>query len=204
MIGIIMIILIVGYLPTLTITSYASDNILSKSSAVEDKTESIQKITTNTTTSDGKILSNGYLLESKKAPEFQKIEQSINTGNQNQSISIASLKGKVVFIEFWTYSCINTLRTLPHLIDWDDKYSDDGLVIVGVHTPEFEFEKNMAGGKYSIKISNAIGQVILVKQVNHAAGSSSEPIQVNTLAKGTYQMEILQPDGTKTGLSFIY
>lgn len=166
MIGIIMIILIVGYLPTLTITSYASDNILSKSSAVEDKTESIQKITTNTTTSDGKILSNGYLLESKKAPEFQKIEQSINTGNQNQSISIASLKGKVVFIEFWTYSCINTLRTLPHLIDWDDKYSDDGLVIVGVHTPEFEFEKNMDNVKsavqryginYPVILDNAMG-----------------------------------------------
>jgi cytochrome c biogenesis protein CcdA/thiol-disulfide isomerase/thioredoxin len=55
-------------------------------------------------------------------------------------LSIASLHGKVVLVDFWTYSCINCLRTLPHLNAWYAAYQKDGLVIVGVHTPEFAFE----------------------------------------------------------------
>ncbi len=54
----------------------------------------------------------------------------------------ASLQGKVVLIDFWTYSCINCLRTLPYIKAWNDKYKDSGLVIIGVHTPEFPFEKD--------------------------------------------------------------
>jgi len=73
------------------------------------------------------------------APDLQGIKGYINT---DESISLKDLKGKVVLIDFWTYSCINCIRTLPFLKDWDDKYSDDGLVIIGVHSPEFEFEKD--------------------------------------------------------------
>ena len=51
------------------------------------------------------------------------------------------LRGKVVLIDFWTYTCVNCIRTFPFLRDWHQKYADDGLVIVGVHAPEFEFEK---------------------------------------------------------------
>ena len=51
------------------------------------------------------------------------------------------LRGKVVLIDFWTYSCINCIRTLPYLRTWYERYADEGLVIVGVHTPEFHFEK---------------------------------------------------------------
>ncbi len=51
------------------------------------------------------------------------------------------LRGKVVLIDFWTYFCINCIRTLPYLRTWYDRYADEGLVIVGVHTPEFHFEK---------------------------------------------------------------
>jgi thiol-disulfide isomerase/thioredoxin len=58
-----------------------------------------------------------------------------------QPLDLASLKGKVVLLDFWTYSCINCQRTLPYLTAWYDKYKDDGLVIIGVHTPEFGFEK---------------------------------------------------------------
>jgi len=72
------------------------------------------------------------------APDLQGIKGYINT---DESISLANLKGKVVLIDFWTYSCINCIRTLPYLTDWDAKYRDDGLVIIGVHSPEFEFEK---------------------------------------------------------------
>jgi thiol-disulfide isomerase/thioredoxin len=54
---------------------------------------------------------------------------------------VRGLEGKVVLIDFWTYSCINCLRTLPHLKAWDQAYRDDGLTIIGVHSPEFAFER---------------------------------------------------------------
>ena len=57
-------------------------------------------------------------------------------------LSIKSLRGKVVMVDFWTYTCINCIRTLPYLKNWHEKYADKGLVIIGVHTPEFEFEKS--------------------------------------------------------------
>ena len=55
--------------------------------------------------------------------------------------SLEELRGEVVLIDFWTYTCVNCIRTLPYLRDWHEKYGDIGLTIVGVHTPEFEFEK---------------------------------------------------------------
>ena len=59
-------------------------------------------------------------------------------------LTMAALRGKVVVVDFWTYSCVNCVRTIPYLRAWYDAYHDKGLVIVGVHTPEFEFEKNTA------------------------------------------------------------
>jgi thiol-disulfide isomerase/thioredoxin len=58
-------------------------------------------------------------------------------------LTAAGLRGKVVLIDFWTYSCINWIRTLPHVRAWAEKYKDQGLMVIGVHTPEFEFEKNV-------------------------------------------------------------
>lgn len=72
------------------------------------------------------------------APELTGIINWINS----PPLSIMMLQGKVVLIDFWTYSCINCLRTLPYLEKWYKEYKDQGLVIIGVHTPEFEFEKN--------------------------------------------------------------
>jgi cytochrome c biogenesis protein CcdA/thiol-disulfide isomerase/thioredoxin len=71
------------------------------------------------------------------APELTNISAWINSDPQ----TIASLKGKVVLVDFWTYSCINCIRTQPYLNTWYDKYKDDGFVILGIHTPEFAFEK---------------------------------------------------------------
>jgi cytochrome c biogenesis protein CcdA/thiol-disulfide isomerase/thioredoxin len=71
------------------------------------------------------------------APELQGIVEWINGG----PLSIAELRGRVVLIDFWTYSCVNCLRTLPHLKAWDRSYRDDGLTVVGVHAPEFAFER---------------------------------------------------------------
>lgn len=72
------------------------------------------------------------------APELVGIDGWINS----EPLKIADLKGKVVLIDFWTYSCINCIRTLPYLEKWYAKYKTQGFVVIGVHTPEFEFEKN--------------------------------------------------------------
>jgi cytochrome c biogenesis protein CcdA/thiol-disulfide isomerase/thioredoxin len=65
--------------------------------------------------------------------------------------SIASLRGKVVLVNFWTYSCVNCLRTLPYVKAWADKYAGRGLVVVGVHTPEFAFEKESANVQRALR-----------------------------------------------------
>jgi thiol-disulfide isomerase/thioredoxin len=80
------------------------------------------------------------------APEFKGITSYINTNGTK----LSDLKGKVVLVDFWTYSCINCIRTLPYLVDWNQKYSDKGLVIVGIHSPEFEFEKNIDNVKQAV------------------------------------------------------
>lgn len=79
----------------------------------------------------------------KVAPEFQITGDIINIKNNSQHLTMAGLKGKVVLVNFWTYSCINVLRTIPHLIDWNTKYANKGLVIDDIHSPEFNFEKNI-------------------------------------------------------------
>ncbi len=68
------------------------------------------------------------------------IEGWINTAN-GKPLTLAALRGRVVLVDFWTYSCINCLRTLPHLKAWDASYRAAGLTIVGVHSPEFAFER---------------------------------------------------------------
>jgi thiol-disulfide isomerase/thioredoxin len=83
----------------------------------------------------------------KKAKEFSKISEYINT----KPISLNDLKDKVILVDFWTYSCINCIRTIPYLNEWYDKYSDKGLVIVGIHTPEFDFEKNSDNVKSAVQ-----------------------------------------------------
>jgi len=94
------------------------------------------------------VLKDGIYL---KSPELVGIEGYINT---KEGLSIESLKGKVVLIDFWTYTCINCLRTLPYLASWDKKYSDKGLVIIGVHTPEFNFEKKYENVLNAVKENN--------------------------------------------------
>ena len=73
-----------------------------------------------------------------QAPEIKGIKAWIN----NEPLTIEELRGNVVLVDFWTYSCVNCIRTFPALKQWHAKYADDGLVIIGVHSPEFEFEKD--------------------------------------------------------------
>src|SRR5919198_543334 len=97
-----------------------------------------------------------------RAPDFAHVSAWLNTPS-DRPLSLASLRGKVVLVDFWTYSCINCLRTLPHLEAWDRAYRKDGLVIVGVHTPEFAFEHSLSnvrkatrrlGVRYPVALDN--------------------------------------------------
>lgn len=72
------------------------------------------------------------------APELRGISATFNDGGE--PLTLASLRGRVVLLDFWTYSCINCLRTIPHLESLYERYRDDGLTVLGVHTPEFAFE----------------------------------------------------------------
>ena len=84
------------------------------------------------------------------APSFTGLGQWINTPGE-RPLSMAGLRGKVVLIDFWTYSCVNCLRTLPHLRAWDRTYRGQGLSIVGVHTPEFAFEHEVGNVRSAVK-----------------------------------------------------
>jgi cytochrome c biogenesis protein CcdA/thiol-disulfide isomerase/thioredoxin len=74
------------------------------------------------------------------APEFVGTERWFNTPG-DRPLSLRPLRGRVVLVDFWTYSCINCIRTLPYLNAWNARYRKDGLTIVGIHTPEFPFER---------------------------------------------------------------
>ena len=96
------------------------------------------------------------------APEFKDISLWINS----EPLSLRALRGKVVVLDFWTYSCVNCLRTLPHVKEWYAAYRDAGLVIVGVHTPEFSFERvasnvrrevDSLGIEYPVALDNQFG-----------------------------------------------
>ncbi len=84
----------------------------------------------------------------KKAPELVGIAKYLNTTPEELKNEI---KGKVVLYDIWTYSCINCVRTLPYITAWDDKYSEQGLLIIGIHSPEFEFEKDPENVKIAIE-----------------------------------------------------
>src|SRR5262249_5929576 len=66
-------------------------------------------------------------------------------------LTAPALRGKVVLVDFWTYTCINWLRTLPYVRAWHEKYRNHGLVVVGVHAPEFAFEKNIDNVRRSVQ-----------------------------------------------------
>jgi thiol-disulfide isomerase/thioredoxin len=99
------------------------------------------------------------MMDVANAPELTGIAAWINS----PPLTMESLRGKVVLVDFWTYSCINCIRTQPYLNTWYEKYEKDGLVIIGVHAPEFAFEKiennvressQKSGIKYPIALDN--------------------------------------------------
>jgi len=125
-----------------------------------------QFTSTNTTAAEQQLISHltqhadsNEVADAGKAPPLNGATQWLNSPPLNDD----ALRGKVVLVDFWTYSCINCLRTLPYLKAWDEKYRSQGLVIVGVHAPEFTFEKDIhnveqavqeLGVKYPVAIDN--------------------------------------------------
>ena len=81
------------------------------------------------------------------APNFTGISNWFNSA----PLSIADLRGKVVLVDFWTYGCVNCVNTLPHVTELYAKYRDRGLVVVGVHTPEFPFERSASNVQAALK-----------------------------------------------------
>lgn len=85
------------------------------------------------------------------APRLAGIARWLNS----PPLDLEALRGKVVLVDFWTYACVNCARAVPHVVRWHTKYKDQGLVVIGVHTPEFGFERNAASvqkaiGRYAI------------------------------------------------------
>jgi cytochrome c biogenesis protein CcdA/thiol-disulfide isomerase/thioredoxin len=121
---------------TLIITGYDKkfQTYISENTPFNFDAISARLIPSNGTTAKSGVLN----VEAYKAPEFTGIENWINSKPQ----TIAALKGKVVLVDFWTYSCINCIRTQPYLKAWYKTYKDSGFEIIGVHAPEFSFEKN--------------------------------------------------------------
>jgi thiol-disulfide isomerase/thioredoxin len=95
--------------------------------------------------------------QSPLAPDFQGIENWFNS----QPLSIEQLRGKVVLVDFWAFDCINCRNHMPHVNEWHERYKAQGLVVVGVHTPEFAFEKSPGNLKKAIErlgIRHAVAQ----------------------------------------------
>ncbi len=88
-----------------------------------------------------------YNVQPYAAPQFTDLQQWINSKPQQ----LSDLKGKVVLVDFWTYSCINCIRNNPYLEKWYETYKDDGLVVIGMHAPEFAFEKIPANVQKAVK-----------------------------------------------------
>ncbi|MGH1568768.1 MAG: redoxin family protein [Nitrosopumilus sp.] len=107
-----------------------------------------EKIDSSTVFEENNTHSNLDKSKFKKAPEIVGIANYLNTTPEELKMEI---KDKVVLYDIWTYSCINCIRTLPFITSWDDKYSDQGLLIVGIHSPEFEFEKDANNVKLAIE-----------------------------------------------------
>jgi cytochrome c biogenesis protein CcdA/thiol-disulfide isomerase/thioredoxin len=136
---------------------------LEKSSVVENRLPeitghdpkykaSVSSPTAPRSASQGQLLADASRLRNAgEAPEFTETEDWFNTPG-DKPLTLAGLRGHVVLIDFWTYTCINCIRTLPYLEAWDTAYRKDGLTIVGVETPEFAFEHDASN------VANAISQ----------------------------------------------
>jgi cytochrome c biogenesis protein CcdA/thiol-disulfide isomerase/thioredoxin len=161
----------------------------------------------------------GVLHNCGPARDIVGITSWLNTPG-NEAVELADLEGKVVLIDFWTYSCINCQRTFPFITAWDERYRDDGLVVIGVHSPEFTFEKsesNVAdaarryGIEYPIALDNQfetwrewdqrfwpahylIDQTGIVRQVHYGEGEYAQTEMLIQQLLDTPPLEFVEAD----------
>ena len=112
--------------------------VVSAESAISDSTDVV---------TEEDLLNTTHPLEGTPAPEFVGIDSWIDSN----PVTLSSLRGKIVLIDFWTYSCINCIRTLPFILEWQEKYGPLGLHTIGVHTPEFDFEKDVENVRAAVE-----------------------------------------------------
>jgi cytochrome c biogenesis protein CcdA/thiol-disulfide isomerase/thioredoxin len=152
--GIVMIALAVGLVlnvPQLlqkVIPDYTSalQDTVGNSSQVQDKL-ALGGLVNDENKNLSKCHNNATMLEScGTAPKIKGIDEWFNTPG-NKAIELAKLKGQVVLVDFWAYSCINCQRSVPHVVAWDKAYKDAGLTVIGIHSPEYSFEKVPANVK---------------------------------------------------------
>jgi len=117
------------------------------SSAAKNRLDRLSGKTKPAFASTGQLVGKVALKDYGAAPDVHDISAWINS----RPLSLPELRGKVVLVDFWTYSCINCLRTLPYLKAWDARYRSKGLVILGVHTPEFAFEHDLGNVRAAVK-----------------------------------------------------
>jgi thiol-disulfide isomerase/thioredoxin len=125
-------------------------NVTPVSAPAENQTPVESQTDTGAAPQDTQVKNQIELSNYGKAPNFKEGSNWLNS----QPLTIADLKGKVVLVDFWTYSCINCIRTLPYVTRWYDTYKDKGLVVVGVHTPEFAFEADAGNVQQAISRFN--------------------------------------------------
>jgi cytochrome c biogenesis protein CcdA/thiol-disulfide isomerase/thioredoxin len=139
MIGVAALLIALGF--DIRLARHVPGYTLSAQNAIEASSHARKELTKLTSSQGGaaRAATIPGLDDFGPAPDFSGISHWLNTPG-DRPLSLRSLRGKVVLVDFWTYSCINCLRTLPYLRSWYRTYGKDGLVIVGVHTPEFAFE----------------------------------------------------------------
>ena len=131
-VGVSVVVLIAGF------GFYFNNPALNRKASAGQNTDAISADRSNNTTTIAATRTPVDKSQFRQAPELAGISSYINS----QPFKLADLKGKVVLVDFWTYSCINCIRTIPYLNMWNEKYASQGLVIVGVSAPEFDFEKS--------------------------------------------------------------
>ncbi|OJF75740.1 MAG: hypothetical protein BKP49_10695 [Treponema sp. CETP13] len=110
--------------------------------------------------SRGKLDNFGMAPELVTTGQWFNIDQ-LDLGEETNKITMEDLKGKVILLDFWTYSCVNCVRTIPYLASWHETYKDDGLIIIGVHSPEFAFERDPQNVQNAMKELGITWPVVL-------------------------------------------
>jgi cytochrome c biogenesis protein CcdA/thiol-disulfide isomerase/thioredoxin len=127
-------------------TSYLTRVSLANTTSIEQSLLNTLHVSNTPPAASGRAMKSAATEPSEKLsvenvhPSFAGVTQWLNS----PPLTTESLKGRVVLVDFWTYSCINCLRTIPYVRAWAEKYKDQGLVVIGVHTPEFAFEQKTA------------------------------------------------------------